>query len=270
MGRFTRKIVVNTNDPAHTRELLTCIGHVLVPLKMSPRSANFGKVARDAPTQHKTVEMRRGDGGPVAPTLARTRGQGIDAKLREIAPGERYALDVTVSPPWPNGPLRGSIVLDTGVPEASQMTLPVSANIQARLEATPSTFRVTTRPRSGIWQTAILKWNGGPPGKILDVSCNDPHVSVTLQEASGRQQLVLRVPPGYEPARETYTVTVCTDDEEVPTLRIPVRYTTRGKRVGPAKTASRGRPGVKQPSPGTKAATPKEPKPAATTQPAPR
>ncbi len=218
--------------------MLTCSAQVLAPLRLRPASVDFGKMSRE-PTAHKrTITISRGDGGPITPSVVAARGKGISAEIREIEPQTRYELDVTVSPPWPNGPVRGSIVLTTGVSQSPQTTVPVVAKLKGRLESSPSAFRVVTGRATGAWMAATLNWSGEPHGHALEVSCNEPNLTVSLQENSGKQQVVLQVPASYEPEQRRSVITVRTDDKEVPILRIPVTCGPQSKRVIGTKKAS--------------------------------
>ena len=235
MGTFKRKIVVNTNDPAHAREVLECVARVLVPIKATPRTAQFERVPRDAPAQHRTIELLPGDGGPISPSLLDTRGPGIQAKLREIEPGQRYALDVTVSPPWPNEPVSGLVRLQTGVPQAPQMSIRVFARVLPRVEATPKHLRLSPRPGSVTSSVIRFRWHDGPPGKLLGAACDDPNVTVTVKDTARGQQVYVQVPPGYQPARASSAVTIRTDDPQAPTVRVLITYrraTKPGRRAG--------------------------------------
>ncbi|MBN2448410.1 MAG: hypothetical protein JXO22_16910, partial [Phycisphaerae bacterium] len=104
---------------------------MLIPWKLEPTILNFGQVARDAESVTKTVMIKRGDGGPLNPELVTPSRDGLSAKLTEIQPGEQYELEVTLTPPWPNGTLSTAVLLKTGLKDIVQESVRVFARIEA-------------------------------------------------------------------------------------------------------------------------------------------
>ena len=134
-GPVNRSIVVSTNDPTQRQFNLYCLGKVLIPFSRSISSLSFGAIGSEAGPQKRTIPIMRGDGGPIAPTVITPIPSGMEAIVREIKPGERYELEVTLQPPWTAGPFHGLLTLSTGVPEAPKETVRVSANIMAARRA---------------------------------------------------------------------------------------------------------------------------------------
>ena len=97
---------------------------------------DFRELSRDAGPQTKSVELRRGDGGPLNPKVLgiepwprdaqHTQAPSAEAKLRVIESGERYALDITIRPPYDAGRIR----LATGVPEQPEDEVQFIARFQ--------------------------------------------------------------------------------------------------------------------------------------------
>ena len=85
-----------------------------------PKVVNFGKIARDAkPEQLKrTVTITRGDGGPLKLKLKPVKTKGVEAKLKELKPGERYELEIALTPPFASERVHTRISLETGLPKA--------------------------------------------------------------------------------------------------------------------------------------------------------
>lgn len=231
-GEFSRAIIVTTNDPNHARETLTCKGRILEPVNLNPKRLSFGQVSRKASAQTKKVIITRGDGGPLALKLVPIELQGFGAQLREIEPGERYELEVTLTPPLKSNRVRTNLKLETGLAEVPTITIPASATQIPRVVAQPRRFSIPAQRDSDFRQAVRLIWDDDAEHKILSVSANDPGLKVSLSEEDGKQEVVLEVSDGYKPRSGARTVTVTTDDTEVPTIRVPVIMARRARTAG--------------------------------------
>ena len=238
-NKLNKQIRVLTNDRATPSTTLHCLANVRMALKMTPGTLNLGVVKRDAESLTKTVLIERGDGGPISPEVRSASLKNMATELREIEPGEKYELDITVSPPWPNKWLRGTIALNTGVNEAVNQVLSVRAQIPPRLTASPSQITLPNEVEEETVRRAKLIWSDHEPGEITAVSVNDSSLSVELEEKDGEQWVVLHVPAGYE-ARpgSRKKVTLRTSDREVPKMDITV-YSMRPRS---ARTAQPRKP----------------------------
>ncbi len=208
---------------------------MLSALRVEPKSINLGAVKRGSEGETRTVKILRGDGGPLVPSVVSTGNPLITAELKEVTAGEEYDLVVAVKPPWPNGVLRGNIMLETGVESAARESIVVYANVAPRLKSLPSRFMIQRDPEAEKDCDIVtkLQWSEDKPAKITGATLNDEKMSVTVKEADGQQTLVLHVPAGYTPSRRTgIKVTVTTDDPEVPSMEVPV-YVTNTKPGGP-------------------------------------
>lgn len=197
---------------------------MLVPFNTEPQLINFGAIARDAPPQTKSVTITRGDGDPLKLELVPVKDKTLSATLREIEPGEKYELDVSVQPPWPNDRIRGSVDVKTGLPQAPRQTIRVYGQVDPRLQAKPSRF---TLPQDNTSDTDIkvdLLWSGAEaPGKILSAAPTDNALHARVEENEGKQSIVLTVPADYERKRGVaLVVKVTTDDPVAPELRVPI------------------------------------------------
>ena len=228
-SKFTKKIKVTTNDPEHPSVDLTCVGQIRDAAKIEPKSINFGSVSRKSPPQHKKVIITRGDAGPLKLQLKPFSVSGFDVQLREIEPGERYELDVTMTLPLGTNRTRAEVELDTGVAEAPTISVPVFARMIARVTAQPA--RVVVPPeRTSEWIKIIkLVWDDDAPHKIVDVNVDDPKLNVKVEEADGRQHVVLRVPQDYAMSGRMANIFIKTDDAKVPSVKVPVTVRRLGR-----------------------------------------
>jgi hypothetical protein len=241
-GDFERKITGDTNDANQRAITLTLKGRAKVAFKADPTFINFGTIVRNAPSQKKTLVLTRGDGGPLAPEVVPSKNAPFAAVLREVTPGERYEADVTLNPPWPNDRIYGQLTVRSGVPDAPPQDIQVSAQIEPRLKALPMRFEIPRNLAQATELRSTLVWSGENPGKAVGVTPSDPALSARIEEANGRQSVVLSVPAGFD---QKVTggpfVQVGTDDKEAPNLRIQIT-------LQPGRPPSARPPGVPGPS----------------------
>lgn len=220
-GEFTRKIRVQTNDPNNPTAELTCKGRALVAFRTEPATLNLGKIERDSGPVTKTVTLTRGDGGPLQPKLGKME-PSVSAELREIEAGEKYALDITVSPPWPNDKVRGSVTIETGLEEVPQETVRLFGQVDPRLRTEPKSFVLPANTEEEADLRVELLW-AGSPGKAVGATATDRALSAKVVEENGKQVVVLHVPANYERKQKVaLSVSVTTDDPVVSSLRIPI------------------------------------------------
>lgn len=237
-GPLTKQISLTSNDRQNVSVTLVGEADVLAAIRMQPETVNFSQLKRDAPEQKQMVTLTRGDAGPLKPHIASIGHPQIKAELREIEAGEKYELDVTVSPPWPNGVLQGAIMLDTGVEQAPRENVRVFANVTPRLQAVPQRYMLQAEPKADQDLRVRLNWDG-EPAKVLDVTTSDPATSVQVTEENKQQIVVLHVPAGYNPQnRMGNSVTVRTDDAVVPVMQIPIMVMNQSVGAAPGQPAN--------------------------------
>jgi len=255
---FTRKINVYTNDEKHRHETLVCVGKVMLPMTTAPKHAQFGQIKRDAGPQTRTLTITEGDGGPIMPSLLPIREKGVQASLSEIEAGKRYELEVTIGEPWPSGRVRSKLMLKTGVDKAPTMQIPLYAYVVPRLRAKPERVSIPRQADKQVRKSVQLVWDNGPPGRALEVSVDDPDLTVTLEDRNKIQVVMVVVPSGYSTKARRRTITIKTDDEQVPTLRVPVTY--QRIRKPPRQPQAAGKPGAKPKPPAGKKPSEARPK----------
>jgi len=254
-GEINRKIRVQTNDPNNANVQLTCKGKTLVPFRTDPATLNFGKIGRDSGPITKTVTLTRGDGGPLNPKLGKM-DSSLSAELREIEPGEKYELDITVNPPWPNDKLRGSLTVDTGLQEAPTETVRLFGQVDPRLKSQPKSFVLPADPQEDVELRVALVWDG-PPGKAIGATATDRQLKAALIEEDGKQFVSLRVPAHYQRKQKmALSVSVTTDDPAVSSLRIPISAS------GAAAGKAIAQPAVLAPAPSPANSAPPDGQPA--------
>jgi hypothetical protein len=259
-GSITKQISLTSNDRQSITVTLQGEVSVLAAVRVQPETVNFAQLKRDSPEQKQVVTITRGDGGPLKPRISNVGNPQIKADLREIEAGEKYDLEVTVAPPWPNGMLQGAVVLETGVEEAPLESIRVFANVTPRLQAVPQRYMIQNEPKADLDLSARLNWDG-EPAKILAVSTSDPTTSVQVTDENNQQIVVLHVPAGYNPQNKMgNSVTIKTDDPVVPVMQIPIMVMNQNAAAPGQPVTPQGRVVPlrvsAQPSATTKPATP--------------
>lgn len=248
-GKFTKKISVSTNDPKHPQETLLCKGHVQVPLNLSPRSINFGQIPSKGGPHKRITKIVRGDGGPLNLKLEMDKTKGIKAKLNEIEPGERYELEVILTPPLKSKKLRTKLKLHTGIAGVPIVSVPIYATIAPRVVSVPRRFTVPSNRPPNWEQTVKLRWDDDKEHKIISATIDDPQLKVRIEEKGGKQLVVLQVPEQGDLRRGARTVIIKTDDAETPTVRVPISFKKAKKadRRSKRKAAPTSQPAKLQP-----------------------
>ena len=225
-GKFIKKFTVTTNDRDNARVLLESLTTIKTALRTDPERLSFDRVKRVSGEQRKTVRITRGDGGPITPEVVSTGNPLIGTELREIKAGESYELDVTISPPWPNETMRGSIVITTGVAEIERQEVAVYVPIERRVRTNPPRFLLPPEGNESQAQEIILHfvWSGEkPPGKITEAVVSNSELAISIEEQAAEEVVVLKVPAGFKMRRgERCSVTIRTDDPGAPVLQVPV------------------------------------------------
>lgn len=230
---------------------------MLVPINVRPRAVNFGQIPRDGSTRQKKVTITRGDAGPLNLKLAPIEAQGLTAQLKEIEPGERYELEVTLAPPFKSERVRANVRLETGLADAPDASVPVYGTIAPRVVPTPRRFSVPTK-RDGDWEQGVrLVWHDGTAHKVLSATVNDPQLKVRVDEEGEQQRVVLEVPADFTTKSRRRTVIIRTDDTEMPQVHVPISF----RASAPSPRAKAMRATAKVAPPPKKQSTESEPPP---------
>jgi len=183
---------------------------------------NFGSVSRKDVGASKKVVITRGEASKLDLKLPERDTPGLKTELRTIKPGEQYELEVTLNPPFPKNRIVENLALETGFPEAPTALVTVYASILPHVSAKPPYFSVPENRDSDWNQSVRLEWDDEAPHRVLGATVVDPQLKVQVEEKNGGQLVVLSVPSDYRPRVHGPSVTIQTDDAEVPALVVPV------------------------------------------------
>ena len=176
------------------------------------------------------------DGGPLTPKLKPPESDKIKAELTEISPGERYELTVSLIPPLESPRLKSKLTLETGIATAPTATIPIIASVAPRVTTTPRRFVVPANREPDWEQRLRLVWDDDLPHRILGAEVNDQSLTVQVREKDGTQEVVLQAPPAQKTRIASPTVTIKTDDTEMPELKVRVTMDRKSARAHAPRT----------------------------------
>lgn len=201
---------------------LTCNGQLLESAFVNPKRINFGKISRRNPSKTIKAVLTPGDGGDIKPRIVSKEIEGLKATLNEIEKGKRYELEVTLFPPFSGKRFLKSLDIESGVKNAPDVRVSVTAAFLARVAAEPYRLRMPKEPAPD-WETrAKLVWDTEKNPKIIDVSVNDAGLTARAEEKNGEQWIVVTLNDKFEKLITPRMITVKTDDSESPSIRIGI------------------------------------------------
>ena len=145
------------------------------------------------------------------------------AVIRELDPGEEYELTVTARAPWPPWPKPGGVVVATGVPEQPEYMLRFRLDGAARLRAEPEWLLPEDLRSPGGARVHLVWSDDWPPGQVIRAEASCPALVVEVLQGPEGQDLIVRAPEGFLFPKHILCVTLWTNDEIMPELRVCAR-----------------------------------------------
>ena len=101
----------------------------------------------------------------------------------------------------------------------------ITGTVAQRLTAVPNRLVFPGQRDEESEGSVRLQWSDdGKPAQILEVKSSIPEANARVEERDGKQMLVVTLPPGSENIRGSQTVTIKTDDQEVPSFSVPIMF----------------------------------------------
>jgi len=233
-GKYEKAITIKTNDPITPSMRVKLRGTCNRYVDVVPTNANFGKVSNDE--SHKRVlKITNNWTEPLELTLDKTEDGQFKFELIETVPGKEFELHASLTPPIETGSLRGKLVMTTNFDHQKTIRTAASATVPNRLDLQPAVVQLNPAKSDVAYQRPIRFHNyGNSKVKIYEATCDDPLVSVELDErAEGKSYIInLNIPQGYMPPAEGRKVTLRTDDPDEPYITIPL--------MGPEQRQAKG------------------------------
>ena len=130
------------------------------------------------------------------------------------------------------------------------MILMVAGSVAPRVSAVPPTFTFPEERPTETERSVRLEWAGGAPPKIVEVSTSVPEAKVRLVGQNDIQKLVLTLPAGSGAVAGFPSVSVKTDDANLPEFAVPIMFQSsarvgaRGTEAGSPASPARGARGA--------------------------
>lgn len=170
-GRANKKVILTTNDPEKPKVYIPVRGLVKPLFEMEP-SPNIMFNAIEPETEaEQVVRMVCQYPQPVSLKLLNADElKHFSAELKEVERGKAFELKVKTKPPIPEGRLFERLKVATGLKEAKEITLRISAHIPERVEVVPSRLVVTSQMNRPTKPTIRVRYRTSDPVKITRVT----------------------------------------------------------------------------------------------------
>jgi Protein of unknown function (DUF1573) len=231
-GPFEGEVRFRYSDPSTPMSVLMVTGTIVPPLEFRPRKAFFLS-AQKGHSAESTIEIINHDDRPLTITKAEHDADRFTTILEPVEPGKRYRLKLVLKPDAAIGQRRDRITLHT-IDAQRQIDMIAHTRVRERVYAFPDAVDMGSLPKSAIsgnpaileqaTQTLMVYQEGGTDFRasfFTDV----PHLTITAERGpkGDRWQAAIRLRPGGEmPDTFSGTITVMTNDPEVPVLTVPV------------------------------------------------
>ena len=264
-GPITKTITINTNcEGAEASITLQIKGEVWQVVQVSPNNATFGRVtadnAKDGSLIRKLTVTNNTD-KKAEFKVATSSSPAFKAEIKELEPGKKAELTVTLAGTLSTGMTSGNIEISTGLTEMAKVSVPVNAFLTPDVDVTPNRLTLPTGRTTPLQRHFYVKNNiAAKPLKISDIVASNPALKTTLTETTPGTQyrITLDIPAEYKVAEKGDTLTFKTDSASLPSMSIPITEINYGG--NPALQAAKG---AATPTPGAPmVAKPAEVKPA--------
>lgn len=250
LGPIRRDVIVESNDPNHSRFLLRLTGEVASPVTVEPGTLAFGKVnLREGITRTVTLTAESSKTPFRVATVKVRDPEVFSARVEEVEAGNLYKVHVRILPNALPTDVQSVIRIETDNPKVGTLTLPVTAQLNGKLVLSPAHIDAFSTPGGSLPPQAIsLSSADGKPFKITAVEVPLPSIEAKVVSAGpGGYRITLN---NLVPSRDLdgKFLVIKTNVDGMGELRVPVRFGhAHGSQIkstishtGVPKTLSRG------------------------------
>jgi hypothetical protein len=236
-GKITTTALLHTNDLSTPKIELKLQGEVKPPpIEFKPIKGIF-LAGFKGEEKEGSVTILNHKAKPLDIFTMESKSPRFQAQLQTVKPGQEYRLVVTPKPDAAPGKSRDLILLFTDDPERAEIQVPVLLFVKDEVYTFPdlidfgqcdlNKIKQSAEFASSLSQTILVKRR---PGKGKDfqikLSSDLPFLAIQKTPKSGSETYSLNVslvPEKLKAGKIDSSITVHTNDKEVPELKIPVK-----------------------------------------------
>jgi hypothetical protein len=239
-GPVSKSILVMTDDPqtptvtlvikADIRPFVEILPRPLIrfnAVNHEPMSQTFIVAGADPKQNLKVTKVESS-----VPFIASSIRKLGDDELIAGKSKDQYEVTMSLTDETPVGPVNAVLTVNTDVKEAPKVPVKVYGVVRALIHVTPTQVQfgsVETRTRPGRNLIVVNNRSDGTKVALTGAKVDDPafDARVTTIEDGRRYQVTVMVKSDADPGARDATLTLTTDDQDFPTVTVPVRANLR-------------------------------------------
>jgi len=237
-GPISKAMLVVTNDPELSSLSLVVKALVRPFVEVLPRPlVRFNAVQGERVEQKLTVVSAESDGLKV--TKVESSLSYLESEIRKLGkdeliagkPEPQYEVTLRLSEDAPPGPVSARAVIHTNIPKALKVPVRIFGVVRALLHVTPSQVQfgaVEAKAKPGR-NVIVVNNRAGVQVRVTGATIDDEVFAAEVYtiEDGKRYQVTITVDPEAEAGTRTATMTIATDDPQIPELKVPVSASIR-------------------------------------------
>ncbi|HLA37947.1 MAG: hypothetical protein A3G87_07555 [Omnitrophica bacterium RIFCSPLOWO2_12_FULL_50_11] len=162
VGRVTKTVMVDTNDPSEPTHTLTLEAFVLEEVVAEPSRLTLGQI-RQGDGRNLKVEVKSPTGMELKVSEAQSSSGALEITSIERQAGGLYAIKLEVKKDSPAGRFGGDLVVHTNSPRQPIITIPFSGEVVSDASVFPTqlSFGLVRRGTEAVRQLLITFHNPG-------------------------------------------------------------------------------------------------------------
>lgn len=231
-GQISKSVSVLTNVPGPGGTIaLQVRGEIWQVIQATPNSALFGNVVpsqlKEGNLVRKLTIVNGGDSPAKLSEVTSTNANAFKGELKELDPGKKWELTVSLQPSVATGVQSAMIEVPTGIAELPKLQISCSAYMVQEIDVIPNRLMIPTGRTVSLQREFIIRNNGAKPVRISDVTPSNPELKVGLTETQPGMafRLALTIPPEYKAPKDGDVISFKTDNPGFPQVKIPITET---------------------------------------------
>lgn len=266
-AKVSQTVTLTTNDPHNPTVQIQVKGGIKQLFQVAPTNrVTFAGLERNT-EQTREVTLTSNVKEPVKLEIKGMSGNPpFEAKLEPIEEGKTYKLIVKTVPPLKLGSNATVITLSTDNERFPTMTIPVSAYVAPRVQASPMVLYVPRKGSTPIQRYIRVRYQTKTPIKITGIeTTNDkvkaelmpPRTNISPRATIAMHEIRATLPPASEFPPEGAEIIIKTDDKDKEYQEFHVRVVlqpeprsranVRRKQITPAIKPAEVKPGAVKP-----------------------